>query len=440
MSKVFFAFLTLAMIAGIAHAAPPNIVLIISDDQAWNDYGFMGHPQIKTPNLDQLAKESLTFTRGYVPDSLCRPSLVTIVTGRYPHEHGIVGNDPPPSEDLADAPKGIQRQDPRYLERRNKYIEHIDDEDTLADILHDQLGYISHQSGKWWEGHYSRGGFTHGMTHGDRTRGGRHGDLGLKIGREGMEPVFSFIDDAVESEKPFFVYYAPFLPHTPHNPPQRLLDKYVDKTPHLPIAKYWAMCEWFDETIGSLLGHLTEKGLDENTVVMYVTDNGWINEENASRYAPRSKRSQYEGGTRTPIMVRWKGHIEPKMDTTHLASSIDLVPTALAAVGVDIPKNLPGINLMDEKAVEERDAIFGEILEHDIRSMTDPVASLRYRWVISGDWKLIVPHKPVEKDGKLELFNLTEDPHETNDLAAEKPKLVAELRKKLNNWWDVSKN
>lgn len=440
MSKAFFAFLTLAMIAGTVQAAPPNVVLIISDDQAWNDYGFMGHPQIKTPNLDQLAKESLTFTRGYVPDSLCRPSLTTIVTGRYPHEHGIVGNDPPPSEDLVNATKGKQRQDPRYLERRNKYIEHIDDEDTLADILHEQLGYISHQSGKWWEGHYSRGGFTHGMTHGDRTRGGRHGDLGLKIGREGMEPVFNFIDDAVESEKPFFVYYAPFLPHTPHNPPQRLLDKYVDKTPHLPIAKYWAMCEWFDETIGSLLGHLTDKGLDENTVVMYVTDNGWINEENASRYAPRSKRSQYEGGTRTPIMVRWKGHIEPKMDTNHLASSIDLVPTALAAVGVDIPKNLPGINLMDEKAVEERDAIFGEILEHDIRSMTDPVASLRYRWVISGDWKLIVPHKPVEKDGKLELFNLTEDPHETNDLKAEHPKLVAELRKKLNNWWDVSKN
>ena len=79
-----------------ADEAPPNIVLIISDDQAWTDYGFMGHPVVQTPNLDRLAAESLTFTRGYVPSSLCRPSLVTMITGLYPHQHKIVGNDPAP--------------------------------------------------------------------------------------------------------------------------------------------------------------------------------------------------------------------------------------------------------------------------------------------------------------------------------------------------------
>ncbi len=418
-------------------AAPPNVVLILSDDQAWGDYGFMGHPEIQTPHLDKLAAESLTFQRGYVPDSLCRPSLTTIVTGRYPHQHGIVGNDPPPPADLVGAAKRKIVQDPRYLEIRNRYIEHIDDETTLADFLHNNLGYISHQSGKWWEGHYSRGGFTHGMTHGDRTKGGRHGDDGLKIGRTGMKPVFDFIDTAVEEEKPFFVYYAPFLPHTPHNPPARLLNKYKDKTPHLPIAKYWAMCEWFDETCGQLLDHLDKKNLGDDTIVLYVCDNGWINEENASRYAPRSKRSQYDGGTRTPIMIRWRNHVEPKMDTTHLASSIDLVPTALAAVGIDIPKDLPGINLLDSKAVADRKAIFGEILEHDIQHMTDPVASLRFRWVIEGDWKCIVPHPGREPDAKTELFNITKDPHEKNDLAADMPEKVAQLTKKINQWWKV---
>ncbi|QDT35138.1 sulfatase family protein [Thalassoglobus polymorphus] len=418
-------------------AAPPNVVLIISDDQAWGDYGFMGHSEIQTPHLDKLAAESLTFQRGYVPDSLCRPSLTTIVTGRYPHQHGIVGNDPPPPADLVGAAKRQIVRDPRYLEIRNRYIEHIDDETTLADFLHENLGYISHQSGKWWEGHYSRGGFTHGMTHGDRTKGGRHGDDGLKIGRTGMKPVFDFIDTAVEEEKPFFVYYAPFLPHTPHNPPARLLNKYKDKTPHLPIAKYWAMCEWFDETCGQLLDHLDEKNVGDDTIVLYVCDNGWINEENASRYAPRSKRSQYDGGTRTPIMIRWRNHVEPKMDTTHLASSIDLVPTALAAVGIDIPKDLPGINLLDSKAVADRKAIFGEILEHDIQHMTDPVASLRFRWVIEGDWKCIVPHPGREPDAKTELFNITKDPHEKNDLAADMPEKVAQLTKKINQWWKV---
>ncbi len=438
-SAVLFAFavLSLTVFAMQLQAAPPNVVLIISDDQAWGDYKFMGHPQIQTPHLDKLAAESLTFQRGYVPDSLCRPSLTTIVTGRYPHQHGIVGNDPPPPSDLVGASKRKIVADPRYLPIRNKYIEHIDDETTLADFLHENFGYVSHQSGKWWEGHFSRGGFTHGMTHGDRTKGGRHGDNGLKIGRQGLEPVFNFIDESIENKKPFFVYYAPFLPHTPHNPPARLLNKYKDKTPHLPVAKYWAMCDWFDETCGQLLDHLDEKKVGDDTIIVYVCDNGWINKEDASRYAPRSKRSQYEGGIRTPIMIRWRNHVTPKMDTEHLASSIDIVPTVLSAVGIKVPKNLDGINLLDERAVDNRKAIYGEILEHDIQSMTNPVASLRFRWVIDGDWKCIVPHPGREPDAKTELFHLSDDPDENNDLAMEHLDKVELLTKKINGWWSV---
>ena len=427
----------LLMQGRIAQAAPPNVVLILSDDQAWTDYGFMGHEHIQTPHLDQLARESLTFTRGYVPDSLCRPSLTTIITGRYPHQHGIVGNDPPPPADLVDAPKGKVFRDPRYLAIRNRYIEHIDDEQTLPDLLADYAGYLSHQSGKWWEGNFSRGGFTHGMTHGDRTRGGRHGDLGLNIGREGLKPVFDFMDMARKEEKPFFVWYAPFMPHTPHTPPERLLNKYKDKTPHLAVAKYWAMCEWFDETCGELMGYLDEHQLAENTIVVYVCDNGWINREDVSAYAPKSKRSQYDGGTRTPIMVRWKGHITPRMDTTHLASSIDLVPTVLAAAGAAVPESLPGINLCDEAAVAKRKAIFGEILEHDIQDMDDPVASLRFRWVIDGTWKLIVPHPGREPNAPVELYDLASDPAEEHNLANQQPERVSDLRKEIDAWWPV---
>ena len=150
-------------------------------------------------------------------------------------------------------------------------VSFIDDQPTLPRLLA-KRGYVSHQSGKWWQGHYSRGGFTHGMTHGDPKRGGRHGDVGLKIGREGMDEIFDFIEDA--GDKPFFVWYAPFLPHTPHNPPKRLLDKYAKKTESKFIARYWAMCEWFDETCGQLLDHLDEKKLADDTIVLYVTDNG----------------------------------------------------------------------------------------------------------------------------------------------------------------------
>ena len=417
-----------------AETKPPNIVMIISDDQAWTDYSFMGHPAIQTPRIDQLATQSLTFTRGYVPDSLCRPSLATLITGLYPHQHKIVGNDPPPPADLLSSPRPKQRRDPRYLQQRIEYIKHIDRAPRLAEMLK-KKEYLSHQSGKWWEGHYTRGGFTHGMTHGDRTKGGRHGDLGLTIGRKGLKPIYDFIEHAQDEEKPFFVYYAPFLPHTPHTPPERILKKYRDKTPHLPVAKYWAMCDWFDETVGELLDHLDKKKLSDDTIVVYVTDNGWINQTMRSAYAPRSKRSQYEGGIRTPIMIRWPHKVKPWMETKVLASSIDLVPTLLHAAGLEPTADMQGINLLDEEARNNRKAIFGEIFEHDIQHMTDPVASLRFRWIIEGDWKLIVPHSGREKNAPIELYQLSNDPKEINNVAKDHPELVKQLTTKLNTWW-----
>ena len=161
-------------------------------------------------------------------------------------------------------------RDPIFQAQRQKMIDNIDHVDTLPRLLQ-SLGYISFQTGKWWEGNYKRGGFTDGMS-----QGGRHGDEGLKIGRESMQPVYDFIDRATQEKKPFFVWYAPMLPHSPHNPPQRLLDHYRSQAPTEAIAKYWAMVEWFDETCGELLAHLDQQHLTNDTVVVYITDNGWI--------------------------------------------------------------------------------------------------------------------------------------------------------------------
>ena len=435
--KLIPAVLFVLVFTGIASAADsgqrPNVVMLISDDQAWGDYGFMGHPQIKTPALDKFAAESLTFTRGYVPDSLCRPSLATMVTGLYPRRHGIVGNDPPVPQSLGHS-KRLARRDPLYTAVRERYIDRIDHVPTLPKMLRD-LGYVSHQSGKWWEGHYSRGGFTHGMTHGDRATGGRHGDDGLVIGRKGLKPVFNFIDDAVDRKTPFMVWYAPFMPHTPHTPPQRLLDKYMKLTDSIHVAKYWAMCEWFDETCGQLLDYLDQKGVADNTIVVYVCDNGWIQSTDNAHYAPRSKRSQYDGGVRTPIMVRWPGHITPRMDTTHLASSLDLAPTILAACGLKPTAEMPGINLADDDAVAKRDTLCGAIYEHDIVAMDDPAASLKYLWCIEGEYKLILPNAKRVTDEGPELFHITADPHEQNNLAAADPQRLQAMTKKLQAWW-----
>lgn len=446
--------LALILIATSAEAADkPNIVLIISDDHSFTDYGFMGHDVIQTPNLDKLASQSALFRRGYVPTALCRPALMTLATGLYAHQNYITGNDPARNDVNESYAKETGKSAKELL------ISHIDEFDTLPRIL-GKHGYLSHQSGKWWEGSYQRGGFTHGMTRGYPKPGGRHGDDGLLIGRrpadaprasEGtdipgsMKPVTDFMDMAIAKEKPFFLWYAPFLPHTPHNPPDRLLNKYKVEGRPLPIARYYAMVDWFDETCGQLLAELDKRGIAENTLVIYVTDNGWIQRANSGGYAARSKRSPYEGGTRTPIMYRWLGKIKPQ-ERAELASSIDIFPTILAAAGVETPANRDGLNLLpalkQEKKIN-RDTIFGESFAHDIADIKNPEKSLLFRWVIKDNMKLLLTYDGIQ--GKMvyrpesgappELYDLKADPFEKKNLAKQQPDKVAELTKLIDGWW-----
>ncbi|MDA9856541.1 sulfatase [Rubripirellula sp.] len=437
--KILLSFSSILLMVSIATAAesqPPNIVLILSDDQGYTDYGFMGHPEIETPNLDKLARESTLFRRGYVPTALCRPSLMTLITGLYSHQNKTTGNDP------AKTPANEAHAKQAGEAARELLISHIDKTGALPQWLANK-GYVSHQSGKWWEGPYQRAGFTEGMTKGYPNRGGRHGDAGLKIGREGMTPVFDFIDRSVKSEKPFFVWYAPFLPHTPHNPPTRLFEKYQAKGIPDRIAKYYAMCDWFDETCGALVNHIDEAGVGENTLVIYVTDNGWIQTEQGS-YAPRSKRSPNEFGTRTPIMFRWLGTI-PAADRPELCSSIDFVPTVLAAAGAEGPHDFPGLNLLPNlKSGDsiERNTLFGESFAHDIADIENPQASLLYRWVIHDHDKLLLTYdgapgkmKYPPTSGAPQLFDLQNDPTEKMNLATSNPEKVKKLSNLLDQWY-----
>ena len=126
------------------------------------------------------------------------------------------------------------------------------------------------------------------------------------------------------------------LPHDPHNAPERFVAKYRDKAPNLATAKYWANIDWFDETCGQLLDFLDEKKLSENTIVLYVADNGWIQSVGVNRFDPRSKQSPYDGGLRTPIMVSWPGTVMPGRSEA-LATSLDPAPTVLKAVGAQVP-------------------------------------------------------------------------------------------------------
>ena len=339
----------------------------------------MGHPAIETPHLDALARRSLLFKRGYVASPLCRPSLASIATGLYPHQHGVTGNDV----------DGRNNRAALSAEVTAAFLKHPNLVNTLVDH-----GYLAHQSGKWWEGSYTDGGFTHGLTHGDPKRGGRHGDAGLKIGREpasgehALQPIADFMDLAMEQQKPFFVWYAPFLPHTPHNPPHRLLEKYATQGRADDEAKYFAMCEWFDETCGDLVRLVDDRGLRDETVFLYICDNGWAarstNADDPSQaqwsgFALRSKGSPFENGIRSPIMVSWPGKVAPG-ESASLASAIDLFPTVCSVAGMDPPGELPGLDLTDSAALSTRRTIFG--VTHAIHNMTpgQPDGTLQYQW------------------------------------------------------------
>jgi uncharacterized sulfatase len=417
----------------------PHVLYILSDDQAWTDYGFMGHPHIKTPHLDKLAKESVLFERGYVPTALCRPSLVTLANGQYAHRHGVTGNDPSPKSYQS---ASLQKQ------AKTQLISYLDRFDTLPDLLGEK-GYLSHQSGKWWEGNFRHGGFTHGMTRGFPKPNGRHGDDGLKIGRNGLQPIEDFVDLAIAEEKPFFLWYGVFLPHTPHNPPERLLKPYRELGLPIPIAKYYANCTWFDETCGQLIDILEKRNLRDDTLIVYVTDNGWINRTDKSAYAPRSKQTPYEGGIRTPIMFSWPNGNLKNGKRKDVISSIDLFPTVLAATGARTPQGLPGVNLIENLKTQktiERKRIFGESFAHDIANIENPEDSLLFRWTIEGKWKLVLTydgevnrykttHPREEK--RPQLFNLLKDPKEEKNLAQDNPEVVARLAAKIGKWWPV---
>ena len=423
-SIVLLVFALAALAAG-----PPNVVLIISDDHGWADYGFMKHPQVRTPHIDALAAESLLFTRGYVPTSLCRPSLASIMTGLYPHQHGITGNDPP--------------GDAKDVQLRAQMTAVLRQHPTLMSRLQQQ-GYVAHQSGKWWEGECTCCGFTECMTHGDPARGGRHGDDGLKIGRETMQPIYDFLDQS--KGKPFLLWYAPMMPHTPHNPPARLLAKYSSAPP--AQARYYAMIEWFDETVGALVKAIDDRGLTNDTIFVYLADNGWVQlPGNQPLWATRAKMSPYDAGTRTPIFFRWKGHIAPRRDDATLVSSIDIAPTLLAALKLKPATSLPGLSVLEGKKLAARREVFGANFVHTSLDLKAPARNLKYRWIIQDHWKLVAPYEPNAKLPMWErfehtgwstapqLYDLRADPEEKNDLAGANREMVTKLTQRLDRWW-----
>ena len=271
-----------------------------------------------------------------------------------------------------------------------------------------------------------------------------------------MQPIRNFIEIAIEKQKPFLTWYAPFLPHTPHNPPKNLLKKYSVPGRPKDVAKYYAMCEWFDQTCGKLLNFLDEKKIRENTLVIYICDNGWAATSTNSNdpaqklwkgYAQRSKSSPFERGIRSPIMLSWPGRIKSG-HVQDLAHAIDLFPTIAAATRLEIEGNLSGINLLDKQARAGRKRVFGVC--HSVYNMTpgNPDGTLQYLWVVEGEWKLLIRFRGLDTtryrqlhtwdEAPVRLYNLKNDPHEKNEVSSVHPAIVSRLTKAIHSWHPAS--
>jgi arylsulfatase A-like enzyme len=400
---------------GAAPTSPPNLVLVIGDDHGWRDFGFAGSPYAQTPHLDRLAAEGTVFRLGYTTASVCRPSLLSLLTGLDPSQ-------------FARRVRRLQREAGRPLAA----AEVIRGVVTLPRALADE-GYASFQAGKFFEGGYADAGFTGGMRAGP-------GDDDEILARRTLEPVFDFLER--RRDAPFFLWFAPKLPHVPHDPPARFVEAYAGADLPEGSLLYYANVTRFDAAVGALLERLDGLGLRERTLVVYAVDNGWLPGPVEGPYLwslglPRGKNSLHEGGFRTPILLRWPGRIPAGAVRDELVSTLDLYPTLLDYAGAPpVPRRLGRSlrPLLEGRSAGWRDALVG--YQMTVRSDTPegvrigdgrPVAGGHFvrtaRWHLL-DWD----------EREAELYDVAADPEEQRDLAPRHPEVVEELRRRIRAW------
>lgn len=432
-------------------SGPPNVVVILADDQSYRDFGFMGNEMVHTPHLDALAEAGAVYPNGYVPMSVCRPSLATMLTGLYPHQHGVHFNHPPPGL------SAMRKMTAAEYHQTRAAAEHlVGDRPTIPRLLA-EAGYVSFQAGKHWEGDYRNAGFTHGMTTGlpaateDWTLGTRkqangelvahgNGDLGLAIGRQTMQPIADFVKEFA-GKQPFLVWYAPFLPHTPFDAGPEFYESYANKDIPDHLKPYYAEIARFDATVGQLVDIVEDQDLLSDTVFIFASDNGFRpDDKRHDRADTHSKLSVDEDGLRTPIFITWPEHVTANRHNA-IVQSVDLLPTILDATGCRsvLPENLPGISLMPSAtgsaSLPDRPA-FGSIYPNDAAQLGIPSAHVRGRWIRSGQWKLVSSgrgSKPLQPA----LYDLKTDPDEQTNLF-DNPACHAvqsQLLTTLNEWW-----
>jgi arylsulfatase A-like enzyme len=433
-------FVCLLLVAALpAFAEKPNVILIITDDQGYGDIAAHGNPVLQTPNMDKLHSESVRLT-DYHTDPTCSPTRAALLTGRYSTRTGV------------------------WHTINGRSLMH-GDEYTMAEYFKDN-GYRTGMFGKWHLGAnaplrpmdqgfeysvWSPGG---AVNQGANYLGNDCFDDSYKVNDKWQkfpgyhtdvwyDEAMKFIEDTEKhGDEPFFVYLPTTAVHDPWNIEDEKAKVYLDKGVPPTMAKFYAMIENIDDNLGRLRKFLDDKGLAENTILIYTTDNGttagWIDRKSDFKYFSAGMRgwkgSHFEGGHRVPFFLHWPaGGIDKGTDLGRLLAHIDVMPTL---------KELCDLKPI-EKAKLKRGGLDGEsfasILVHGYPSKPLPPRTLFVhvqrgylppKWdksiAMTNRWRLI--------EGK-ELYDIKQDPGQQNDIAADHPEVVAKLRADYEQWW-----
>ncbi len=449
----WLAVIALALAGSAALAQrPPNIVLLVGDDHGYPYFGFMGDEHVVTPSMDALAAGGMTFSHAHVTSSYCRPSLRTLVTGLHPVQY-VLREMEILERRRRDADYAALDEAQRGLWEQVEKAAAMREFDTLPKLL-GEAGYASWQGGKWWENSWRNGHFTAGMSDGwDLSAYGGDGFFEQLMGGEGndlvretMEPLFDFIDS--HREQPFFIWFAPSLPHVPFDAPYTYSKYYQDMDISESAKLYYSNVTWWDDGVGRLLDHIESRELMQDTLFVYISDNGWQQDADVeykqredstvatdlllANGGPLGKNGLYDLSFRSPLVFHWEGRIGHSFNTSSLVSSMDIVPTLLDIAGAEIPEDLPGYSLLpliEGRSMPERTHIVG--YTDNRRSTTSPMGERAEGYSVrTRRWQFLWY---ADTDEKV-LYDITVDRLAERNLAADYPELVAEFQTVIEDW------
>ena len=433
--------LLLATLAGLALTKQPNIVVVLVDDLGWKDARTLGSRVFNTPNIDNFAAHSEQFTKSYASASVCSPSRAAIMTGQNPARIGITDWLPGakiPNTKLLPA-KMPQHLDPGMW--------------TLPRALRN-AGYATWHVGKWHLGAEPYGPTANGfdVNIGGSEAGQPYGYFfpygndvnnenrvrNLSGGKPGEYLTDRLTDEAINliknrDSRPFFLYLAQYTVHFPFQAKKEDLQKYeplVSGNFTQDMAEYAGMVDNLDMNFGRLLKTLDQEGIDDNTVVIFTSDNGGLYEATDNLPLRKGKGFLYEGGIRVPLFVRWPGHTANGSQCDMPVESMDMYPSLIEIGGakrnprqpMDARSYVP--QLENPSATAPPRALFWHYPHYHLADRP-PCSAVR-----DGDWKLLHWYE----DDRYELYDLASDPGEQTDMSASRPDLVAKLRKELEGF------